>query len=282
MAKLKYTLQNDILFKMLFVKYPKLLKRLVAKILRIDYKSITKFKITNAEIPPETVGSKFCRLDVNMTVNGQHVDLELQVDNEGNYPERMMYYWAREYSAALLEGEDYINLPRTVIIGIVYFKMFESVEYHSEYQALEVKRHTALTDKFNIHIFELVKLPKEISKKDELELWLKLFKARTEEELKQIEETGVGVMKDAIGAYKHISAAPEFLELERMRSKARHDEAQALSHERLKTQKKWEGVIAKKDAIIADKDAALADKEAVLADKEAIIAELRARLGEDK
>ena len=39
-------------------------------------------------------------------------------------------------------------------------------------------------------------------------------------------------MNQAIGAYRHIAAAPEFREMERMRSKARHDEAQALYHAR--------------------------------------------------
>ena len=35
-------------------------------------------------------------------------------------------------------------------------------------------------------------------------------------------------MQQAIDAYRHVSATDEFRELERIRSKARHDEAQAL------------------------------------------------------
>ena len=37
-------------------------------------------------------------------------------------------------------------------------------------------------------------------------------------------------MKEAINAYHKITAASEFRELERLRSRARHDEAQALYH----------------------------------------------------
>ena len=40
-------------------------------------------------------------------------------------------------------------------------------------------------------------------------------------------------MKQAINAYHRITVSPEFRELERMREKARHDEAQALHHARL-------------------------------------------------
>ena len=80
---------------MLFVQYPDLLKKLVAALLSIPFESIEEFVITNPEMPPEVMGEKFCRLDINMTVNGQRVDLEIQVDDEGDYPERSLYYWAR-------------------------------------------------------------------------------------------------------------------------------------------------------------------------------------------
>ncbi len=63
---------------MLFVKYPDLLKRLVAELISIQYENIEQFEIRNPEMPPETLEDKFCRLDVNMTVNGQRVDLEIK------------------------------------------------------------------------------------------------------------------------------------------------------------------------------------------------------------
>lgn len=59
-------------------------------------------------------------------------------------------------------------------------------------------------------------------------LWLSLFKAETEEELEKIKEMEVPVMSQAINAYYTITASSEFREKERLRAKARHDEAQAL------------------------------------------------------
>ena len=40
-------------------------------------------------------------------------------------------------------------------------------------------------------------------------------------------------MNQAIGAYHSITASPEFQEIERLREKARHDEAQALRNAEL-------------------------------------------------
>jgi len=228
MTKLKYRFQHDVLFKMLFVKYQDLLKMLVAVLLRIPLESIEEFIVRNPEIPPENLEDKFCRLDINMTVNGQQIDLEVQVDDEGDFPERSLYYWAREYSSALKKGMPYSQLPKTIVIGIVDFKMFDCEEFHSQIGALEVNRHTLFSDKFGMHFFELPKIPKKVSKDDKLHLWLSLFNARTEEELKQIEELEVPEMEQAIQAYKHITVTPEFMEAERLYQKARQNEASAL------------------------------------------------------
>ena len=78
------------------------------------------------------------------------------------------------------------------------------------------------------HFFELSKLPSDVGDDDMLLLWLSLFKAETEEELEKIKEMEVPVMSQAINAYYMITASSEFREKERLRAKARHDEAQAL------------------------------------------------------
>ena len=246
MKKLQYTFKTDTLFKMLFVKYPELLKELVANLLGIPSGSIGQFTIKNPEMPPENLGVKFCRLDINMTVNGQQVDLEVQVSNEGDYPERVMYYWAREFSSALPAGEGYSRLPRTLVVSIIDFMLFDCEEYHSFFQPLEVTRHTLLSDKMGFHFFELPKLPDNVSQENMLLLWLSLFKADTEEELEKIKGMEVPVMSQAINAYYTITASSEFREKERLRSRARHDEAQALYNAERKGKQKEKIEIAKK------------------------------------
>ena len=261
MKELKYRLTNDLLFKMLFVKYPELSKRLVAELLGIKYDDIEQFSITNPEMPPETIGDKFCRLDINMIVNGQRVDLEIQVENEGNYPERSLFIWAKEFSTAIKEGDNFSELPKTIIISILGFNHFkDTTEFHSEFGALEVKRHTPLSNKFCLHFFELKKLPPLAGTDCGKELWLSLFNAKTEEDLKKIEALEASYMSEALQAYRHVAASDEFKERERMRSKARHDEAQALANARHEEREHWQGMMADKDARIAELEAQLAKR----------------------
>jgi predicted transposase/invertase (TIGR01784 family) len=246
---------------MLFIEYPELLKRLVAELLGILFDDIEKFEIRNPEMPPESLGDKFCRLDINMTVNGQRVDLEVQVNDEGDYPERAMFHWAREYSTALPAGQGYSTLPRTIIISIVNFKQFSCTEYHSKFLLLEATRHELMSDKMVFHFYELPKLPADISEKNMLLLWLSLFKAETAEELEKIKAMEVPVMSQAIDAYYTITASSEFREKERLRAKARHDEAQALMNAERRgantEREKWQNMVADKDALIAELQAKL-------------------------
>jgi len=269
--ELKYKLTYDTLFKMMFVRFPNLLKRLVAAILRIPVDSITEFTITNPEIPPAEIGKKFCRLDISMTVNGQRVNLEVQVRDEGDYPERTLYHWARLFSSALMAGNQYSSLPRVIVISIVNFLMFDCAEYRSEFGALELYRHQMLSDKLSLLFFEVQKLPKVIDVTNELELMLSLFRAKTEEELERLEALEVPVVTQAIRAYREVSVSSEFLELERLRFEARCNEASALGHARdeafREAEEKWWGVVADKDAVIADKDAEIARLRAMLSGK---------------
>ena len=89
-----------------------------------------------------------------------------------------------------------------------------------------------MTDRQVLHYFELPKLPKIVNSDDELKLWLTLFNAKTEEDLAKIEALEVSVMNEAIEAYRHVAATDEFKEIERLRYRARHNEASALRHAR--------------------------------------------------
>jgi len=272
MTELKYKMTNDLLVKMLFVKYPDLLKSLVAELLVIKYEDIEQFIITNPEMPPETIGDKYCRLDINMIVNGQRVDLEIQVENEGNYPERSLFIWAKDFSTAIKEGDDFSELPKTIIISILGFNQFkDTTEFHSEFGALEVRRHTPLSDKFCLHFYELPKLPPLETADCGKKLWLTLFNAKTEEDLKKIEAMEVPIMSEAVGAYRHVAASDEFKERERVRSMARHDEAQALRNAirnaRRERDGHWQGIVAEKDTENEKLRSQLAALQAQLAEK---------------
>ena len=121
---------------------------------------------------------------------------------------------------------NFVNLCGCLLESMVQWLVTGAGVYDGKYK----KRHTAaaVSDKMGFHFFELPKLPDDVTQENMLLLWLSLFKADTEEELEKIKEMEVPVMSQAINAYYTITASSEFREKERLREKARHDEAQAL------------------------------------------------------
>ena len=94
---------------------------------------------------------------------------------------------------------------------------------------------------------------------------MSLFRAKTEEELKQLEEMEVAVVTQAIGAYREVVVSPEFRELERLRFEARSNEASALANAERKAEQradeKWKGIVDEQAALIAELRAQLGEKK---------------------
>ena len=232
MAELRYRITSDILFKTMFASHEDLLRSLVAAALGIKPSDIKSLEIKDPEIMPESIGGMLCHLVLNMEVDDEFVDLEIQVADEGYFKERALYYWSKLFVRSLEGGEDYALAPRTVLISILDFDLFDCQSMHSVFALQEKKRHELLTDKLGLHFFELNKLPEEIDTSDMMKVWLKLIAARTEEDLAALEELDIAEIAQAVDAYWEITASPRFQELERMRAKARRDEAQAIENAR--------------------------------------------------
>ena len=263
MKKLEHPMTGDLLFKMYFVQYPDLLKNLISEVLGIKIEDMKEFTITNPEIPPDIIGKKFCVLDINLKVNGQLINLEVQVNVNEDFVVRTVYYWARLFSSTLPKGGNYKDLPRVVIISILDSPSFKSNDYHSEYLLIEKTNHTVLTDKIDLLYFELSKIKSAIDKTNNLELWLRLFYAKTEEDLNKIEELEVPIMKEAVSAYRQVSESEKFQEMQRMYHKISMDEASALGYaeEKGRAEGKAEGIAeerARMEMLLAEKDAEIA------------------------
>ena len=205
-----------------------------------------------------------------------------------SYRERSLYYWAREYSAAIGVGDDYPELPCTIVLSILGFKLFDCEDCHSEFRLLEVTRHELLTNKVCLHYFELKKVPEIVGTEDGLMLWLNLFNAETEEQLARLSKMGGSVMKQAIEAYHQITATDSFRELERQRHYSEFNRKMSMGYARREgieigaemEREKWQGVVAEKDALVAQQAAIATEKDALVAEKDALIAKLQAQLAE--
>ena len=205
-----------------------MLHSFVSSMLDIPSESISEIKITNPELPPETVSGKFSRLDLNMRVDDRLVNVEIQVKNDNDYRDRTLFYWAKLYSSELKSGEDYSELKQTITINIINFNMFGGDDYHTEVAAMIKGTDEVFSDKFAIHFFELKKVGKKPDPHNSRELWLQFINADSEEDFDMIDRTNVPIMQKAVHVIYDMSEDTRIREIARLREKALHDEASAL------------------------------------------------------
>ena len=201
-------LKLDIIFKRIFgnEKNDKIIAAFIEDLLEMERGSIQKIEINNVELPPDELDKKFSRLDLRMHIDNRIVNIEMQVNYEADFKDRTLFYWSKLYSEELGSGEEYGDLKQTICINIINFNAFDCNEYHSHFKAIETERHEVLSDKFDIHFFELRKINSARSNKP-MEDWLNLINAETEGELMELETTTqIKEVRDTIVILRELNA----------------------------------------------------------------------------
>ena len=182
-------LTNDYLFRALLQRNNHVLKGLVGALLHLPEKEIISVAVINPIILGEAINEKTFFLDVFVVLNNHtRINLELQVLNEHNWPERSLSYLCRAFNN-LNSGEDYIVVRPAIQIGLLNFTLFpDHPEFYSTYQFMNAKNHTVYSDKLQLSVLNLTRkdLATESDKGCHLHHWASFFKATTREELKML------------------------------------------------------------------------------------------------
>ncbi len=148
---------NDYLFRALLQRNTRILKGLVCSLLHHSPQEVTSAVINNPIVLGEAIGEKTFFLDVSVTLNNHIlVNLEMQVVNEFNRPERSLSYLCRTFDN-LNSGERYTAVRPAIQIGFLDFTLFpEYPEFYSTYQFLNIKNHTVYSDKIRLCVLNLI------------------------------------------------------------------------------------------------------------------------------
>lgn len=188
-GKIRYTLTNDYMFRAVFQKNQNALKGLLSALLGIPKNQIKELRILNPIILGETIDNKTCILDLHLRLNNNElINIEMQVSDLGNWPERSITYLGRTFDQTQ-SGGDYSNISTTMHIGILDFNLSHlTPEFYSEFRLMNVKNHEIYSDKFVLRVLNLKTLEDDSIEKEPVDLynWAKLFKATTWEELKML------------------------------------------------------------------------------------------------
>ena len=187
-GRIEYPLTNDFVFRAILQRNKSVLIALICALLHLPEEGVDA-EITN----PIELGAAFSNKDFILDIrvelsNGHLIDLEMQIANEHNWPERSISYAARSFDN-LNAGDDYVNVMPVHSIGFLDFTLFpEAPEFYATYQLQNVKTGQLYSSKFSIHVLELnkIELATEEDKEYGIDRWARLFKAITWEELRMI------------------------------------------------------------------------------------------------
>ena len=248
---------HDVVFKALFVRYPKILKSFICDAVDVFIPEDARLKILNPELIPEEANGKLSRLDIRVKTAKRKFNVEMQATRKGFYPERVLYYWSWLYGQKVKVGYQYDRLQQTYSLNVLGFNFLDCEDYHSSYSIWEDRRRERLTDKLSIHIFELPKVPKELVDGDKKQMWMELIKAKDEKELEMVKKaTRNPAILSGVDAVLELNADPDLREKIYQRDQALLDYGNDMSVARgegfVKGRKKGrnEGKLARENEIV--------------------------------
>ena len=202
---LSYRLTNDYLFRALLQENNEVLKGLICSLLHVSPGQIHCASIENPIELGNSISEKTFFLDVKVLMNNSTIiNLEMQILNIGNWPERSLSYLCRSFDQ-LYKGQDYAETKPVIHIGILDFTLFpEHPEFYATYKLMNVKKHTIYSDKFQLSVLDLkhTDLATAQDKRYQINLWAGLFKAATWEEIKMFAEKNEFISEAAKTLYQ--------------------------------------------------------------------------------
>ena len=269
-GSIDYPFTNDYMFRAILQKDKQVLKALVSALLHLEKDSVKEVTITNPIELGAAISDKDFILDIRINLDGEKlIDLEMQVTNQYNWPERSISYAARSFDH-LNSGQDYSEVLTVHSIGFLNYTLFpEAPEFFATYELRNRKTGKLYSSKFSIHVLDLTKidLATKEDKKFGIDRWARLFMAKTWEELRMVAKNNPDLLQASNELYTINKD-----DLIRQQARARAD-AEFWERNRNARIKKLEEALTEKDNSIAEKNAMIAEKDNSIAEKDSMIAE---------
>ena len=278
-GKVGYNMTNDYMFRTVLQKDNEALAGLVASVMSLKRSDIQSVVIENPIVLGEVMSDKEFRLDILATLNDHtRLNLEMQVHNYNDWPNRSLVYLCREFDS-LSHGELYSDLKPVYQVSFIDFTLFDDhPEFFGKYQMRNARDGYLYNSNFNLYVIELnsTDIALEADKISGLDKWVNLFKASTWEEIRMITKDNPSMISTAESIY--VSNSDKLIQ---KRCREREDfyfEQEAIAQKI----KQLEASNSEKDAALAEKDSELKEQASEIAEKDALLKKYIDQFGEFK
>ena len=260
--------KSDFVFKLIFgdQRNVDILAAFLRSVLDIPENEYDHLVIVDPYLKKEFEDDKYAILDVKLhTVSGSIIHIEIQIRVFSDMKARTIYSQSKLITEQIASGEKWSIIKRAITIVItdeIFVPEGDGYHYQFRYRTRDGIEFSDLTE---INCLDLSKLPPEDDSTD-LWYWMKFMKSGDEEEMNLL-ATKSPQMRKAVGVLKELSADEATRLRYEAREKARMDWESIKDDAIRENDKKWQGVVADKDAALADKDAEIERLRAQLANR---------------
>ncbi len=180
---------------------------------------------------------KLAILDLRAKIGNEiDVNIEVQLVDYHQLPERILFYWARRYGEQLKAGENYSKLKKTIAIMLIDYEIPELKEFkdsHTQWYLRERRNvNIMLFKNMEIHIVEMPKILKYRKETEEgLSNWVE-FLLNPDSEVVKMSAKKDKELQDAYEKLETISGDEELRRLAELRMKYIWDQNTGLREER--------------------------------------------------
>lgn len=174
-----YNMTNDYMFRAVLQTNNKVLRGLICSLLHLSSEEIISAEITNPIILGESIENKEFRLDIHVLLNNNTIiNLEMQVANMLNWPNRSILYLCRSFDNPK-RGQSYQETMPAIHIGFLDYTLFKDYpEFYATHKLINVKNHHIYSDNFILSVVDLsrIDLATEEDKAYQIDYWASLLK----------------------------------------------------------------------------------------------------------
>ena len=163
----------------------------IAALLKVSPSEIEDTCILPTLLSRDTPDDKLGILDVRVLLKDRtQMNLEMQVKYFEYWDERILFYLCKMFDSQLKKGDSYDNLQKCIHVSILDFNHFpgDNSCYRS-FHFRDDRTGSLYTDKMEIHILELKKLPAGIHTEENIIAWVKFFNGKDRKEFERMAKT---------------------------------------------------------------------------------------------
>ena len=180
----------DFCFKEL-MQNPKVRKGFISALLDLSPDEVEDTVLLPTLLSRDSADDKLGIMDVRVLLkDGTQMNMEMQVKYFEYWDERALFYLSKMFDSQIRKGESYEKLQKCIHVSILDFihfpndnKCYRRIHFRDD------QTSQLYSDKMELQILELKKLPPEVKTGEDVLAWMRFFSSKNKEEFQNMAKT---------------------------------------------------------------------------------------------